>query len=69
MDDSEWNTYLHFKEELAPEQKPRPAFDEELLAAAGFTDIAADLTVSDRLFAEKDEFYMPVRMFCLTARK
>lgn len=69
VDDSEWNTYLHFKEELAPEQKPRPAFDEELLAAAGFTDIAADLTVSDRLFAEKDEFYMPVRMFCLTARK
>lgn len=63
-----WDKYVHMKEELAPEQKRRPVWDKKLLKDAGFTDIAVDNTLSDRLFAVQDEFYNPTRMFTLSAR-
>ena len=47
----------------------RPAWDQEILRQIGFRDIEADLSAGDRLYKEKDEFYMPDRMFRITAIK
>ena len=47
----------------------RPAWDEEVLRNIGFRDIKADLSAGDRLYKEKDQFYMPDRMFCIRAVK
>ena len=47
----------------------RPKWDIETLIAAGFQEAAADLSVGDRLYGTKDQFYMPDRMFCVRAVK
>lgn len=47
----------------------RPAWDEMFLRQIGFEDISIDRTVGDRLYAEKDEFYIPDRMFSIRAVK
>ena len=45
----------------------RPEWDRHILEHLGFTDIKADTEFSDRMFAEHDEFYIPDRMFCISA--
>ncbi|MCD8076188.1 MAG: class I SAM-dependent methyltransferase [Lachnospiraceae bacterium] len=47
----------------------RPGTDVELLKLAGFSTVTVDFQVSDRVYREIDEFYNPVRMFKLCARK
>lgn len=47
----------------------RPEWDADVLRKIGFREIATDLTAGDRLYAEKDQFYMPDRMFCIRAVK
>ena len=47
----------------------RPEWDGEVLAEIGFEDIETDRGAGDRLYAEKDKFYMPDRMFLIKAKK
>ncbi len=47
----------------------RPAWDLEVLQEIGFREAEADLSVGDRLYGEKDQFYMPDRMFGIRAVK
>ncbi|MBR6155993.1 MAG: SAM-dependent methyltransferase, partial [Lachnospiraceae bacterium] len=47
----------------------RPAWDEEVLKNIGFATIECDRGFADRIFSEKDEFYIPDRMFMITAVK
>lgn len=47
----------------------RPEWDAEVLKGIGFSEVSADLSVGDRLYGEKDRFYMPDRMFCVRAVK
>ena len=47
----------------------RPEWDIRILLQTGFREIAVDPSVGDRLYAEKDEFYIPDRMFCVRAVK
>jgi len=41
----------------------------QLLERLGFSSVMADRSAGDRLYAVKDEFYMPDRMFCIRAVK
>ena len=47
----------------------RPQWDIEVLKAVGFTSVTADCGAGDRLYADKDQFYMPDRMFGIRAVK
>lgn len=47
----------------------RPEWDAEVLSHIGFEDIRCDREFCDRIFAERDEFYIPDRMFMIRARK
>lgn len=47
----------------------RPEWDKEVLTRVGFSRVHADLTFSDRIFAVRDEFYIPDKMFMITAEK
>jgi len=47
----------------------RPGTDVELLKLAGFSTVTVDFQVSDRIYQEIDEFYNPVRLFKLYAKK
>lgn len=47
----------------------RPQWDEEVLKHIGFKEIRVDLTAGDRLYKERDQFYMPDRMFSIRAVK
>lgn len=47
----------------------RPKWDEELLSEIGFKKIVADTNFADRIFVEKDEFYIPDRVFMIKAVK
>ncbi|SDB58552.1 class I SAM-dependent methyltransferase [Butyrivibrio sp. INlla16] len=47
----------------------RPAWDEEILKKIGFSAVEADRTFCDRIFSEKDEFYIPDKMFMISALK
>ncbi|MBQ7678831.1 MAG: hypothetical protein IJT34_03170 [Butyrivibrio sp.] len=47
----------------------RPAWDVEILRTIGFSTISTDTTFGDRIFAEKDEFYIPEKMFMIRALK
>lgn len=60
--------YESFKDLLRPVQRPRPAWDVELLTAAGFHDIEVDGGVWKRIYAEFDEFYNPTPIFTIAAR-
>ena len=59
--------YEHIKDELRPGQRPRPAWDVELLTEAGFHDIQVDPTVWERLYRDMDEFYNPTPIFTISA--
>ena len=47
----------------------RPQWDIQILNDIGFREVEADRAAGDRLYAVKDEFYMPDRMFCIRAVK
>lgn len=47
----------------------RPMWDESVLCHTGFKNINTDLAFGDRIFIEKDEFYIPDKMFCVSAVK
>ncbi|MBP3781887.1 MAG: methyltransferase domain-containing protein [Butyrivibrio sp.] len=47
----------------------RPEWDKAVLEEIGFEDVMTDPDVGDRLYGEKDQFYMPDRMFLVKARK
>ena len=47
----------------------RPEWDVGILKELGFSEVEADRSAGDRLYAVKDQFYMPDRMFCLRAVK
>ncbi|MCR5404057.1 MAG: class I SAM-dependent methyltransferase [Butyrivibrio sp.] len=47
----------------------RPEWDKEVLRQIGFLDVTVDVNFCDRIFSEKDEFYIPDRMFMIAARK
>ena len=59
--------YEHIRVRMKSAQKPRPAWDEELLAQAGFARVAVDRNVSERVYREFDRFYNPVPVFALAA--
>lgn len=66
--------YLHAEndaitEELSAYQQPRPQWDVQLLVEAGFEQIAVDMGVYKRIYAEIDEFYNPVPIFTIAAYK
>lgn len=50
-------------------QKPRPEWDHQLLTEAGFEWICIDSGVYRRIYKEIDEFYNPVPIFLIAARK
>ena len=47
----------------------RPEWDREILERLGYCNIQCDTGFADRIFSEKDEFYIPDRMFMISARK
>lgn len=47
----------------------RPEWDVQTLREIGFSEVEADRGAGDRLYAVKDDFYMPDRMFCIRAVK
>ena len=47
----------------------RPHWDVEILKANGYTDVETDVTFGDRIYIEKDQFYMPDKMFSIKAVK
>ncbi len=47
----------------------RPDWDEEVLKKVGFENVCSDRTFGDRIFVEKDEFYIPDKMFMVIAIK
>lgn len=47
----------------------RPEWDVHILEEIGFKDIITDKTFGDRIFVEKDEFYIPDKMFSIKAIK
>lgn len=59
--------YENFKEILRPMQQPRPQWDVQLLAEAGFRDITVDTGVWQRIYQEFDEFYNPTPIFTIAA--
>lgn len=59
--------YERMKNLLRPTQRPRPEWDAELLALAGFSHITIDPDVWQRVYREKDEFYDPTPGFAISA--
>lgn len=59
--------YERMKGILRPMQSPRPMWDAELLGAAGFSNIAIDTGVWQRIYHTMDEFYDPTPGFVITA--
>ena len=47
----------------------RPAWDVEVLEKIGFHKITTDMDVSDRIYREENQFYVPDRMFSIRAVK
>jgi SAM-dependent methyltransferase len=47
----------------------RPLWDQEVLTKIGFDKVDIDKDFGDRVFSEKDEFYIPDKMFMIAAIK
>ncbi|QFJ54677.1 class I SAM-dependent methyltransferase [Pseudobutyrivibrio xylanivorans] len=47
----------------------RPMWDESVLCHIGYGNVNVDLSFGDRIFIEHDEFYIPDKMFCVSALK
>lgn len=54
---------------LAAYQQPRPQWDVQLLAEAGFEKILVDTAVYKRVYRTIDEFYNPAPVFAVVAYK
>lgn len=61
--------YEHIRVEMKTAQKPRPAWDMDLLSAAGFSSVTVDHGVSERVYREFDRFYNPVPVFAIVGRR
>lgn len=61
--------YARISDEMRAVQRPRPAWDLELLATAGYREIAADRGVYGRVYREHDRFFNPTPIFCVTAKR
>ena len=55
--------------EIGARQQPRPQWDVQLLAEAGFERICVDMGVYKRIYAEIDEFFNPTPIFTIAAYK
>lgn len=55
--------------EIGARQQPRPQWDVQLLAEAGFERICVDMGVYRRIYAEVDEFFNPTPIFTIAAFK
>lgn len=60
--------YESIKGMLRPCQQARPAWDLELLKAAGFREVQIDTSVWQRIYHDIDAFYNPVPVFAISAR-
>jgi ubiquinone/menaquinone biosynthesis C-methylase UbiE len=47
----------------------RPQWDVEILSQIGFESVEADCEFGDRIYDVKDEFYIPDKMFMISAKK
>ena len=47
----------------------RPAWDEKILKEIGFTKIVTDTAFGDKIYLEKDRFYVPDALFSIVATK
>ena len=47
----------------------RPKWDKEILKKTGFSEIFIDEDFCERIYSERDEFYIPDRMFMISAVK
>lgn len=59
--------YEQMKNDLRPQQLPRPQWDVELLQAACFRDIRVDTGAWKRLYGAVDAFYNPTPIFVISA--
>lgn len=59
--------YEQLKQELRPEQEPRPQWDMLLLKEAGFRSIKIDEGLWQRIYSVPDQFYNPTPMFAISA--
>ena len=55
--------------EVGAYQKPRPGWDVQLLAEAGYEHIQIDFGIYKRIYSEADEFYNPTPIFTIAAFK
>ena len=55
--------------ELQISRSDRPAWDREVLLQTGFSEVEIDTSLSDRIYRERNQFYVPDRMFRICARK
>lgn len=55
--------------EIGKGRGARPLRDVQLLMAAGYECISVDLGVHKRIYAQIDEFYNPVPIFSIVAKK
>lgn len=54
---------------LAISSLARPEWDVAILEELGFTKVETDIEFGDRIYKERDRFYMLDRMFCIAAMK
>jgi hypothetical protein len=47
----------------------RPEWDVHVLEEIGFKNILTDKTFGDRIYIERDEFYIPDKVFSIRASK
>lgn len=47
----------------------RPDWDSHILSEIGFEDVSVDASFGERIFIERDEFYIPDKMFSIRAVK
>ena len=57
------------KQELRISTHDRPKWDIQTLQEFGMKECQADVTISERIYLEKDEFYNPTPLFLITAKK
>lgn len=57
------------KRQLSVNHYSRPAWDLDVLQKIGVHTVSIDFRISDEIYQEKDEFYNPVQMFCIAAKK
>ncbi len=69
IDDALKDECHHIYHMLTISMLDRPEWDGEILKSIGFDRIAIDKDFGSRIFIEKDEFYIPDKMFCVSAQK